>query len=214
MEDTDCLREKISICAPSINYGFYVRNENPKVRTFAIAKNADIHIAVDGVFVHEEQSQDGFIGNESVSRLKNAFYAIEIENNEIIKITEKRGGKISGFQIKDVDLAKQILVQFFNLLNKDDYNGAENFYNGPKENGRIIVYVPGLTVRKFIKEESDFPNQIDFIIQFSDKDDSLYEFGPCCGATEETMPTRTEFTYRVERVGTKFFVITPPLYRP
>ncbi|MCG2695828.1 MAG: GPI anchored serine-threonine rich family protein [Candidatus Portnoybacteria bacterium] len=213
-EDTDCLPEKISICAPSIDYGFYIRNENPKVRTFAIAKNADIRIAIDGVFVHEERSQDGFIGNESVSHLKNTFYAIGIENNEIMKITEKRGRKISGSQIKDVDLAKQTLVHFFNLLNKDDYNGAEKLYNGLKENGRIIVYVLGLTVRKFIKEESDFPNQIDFIIQFSDKDGSLYKFGPCCGATEETMPTRTEFTYRVEKMGAKFFVITPPLYRP
>lgn len=50
-------------------------------------------------------------------------------------------------------------------------------------------------------------------VQFLNSDGSILVEGPCCGATEEQMPSSDKFEYKVKKIDGIFKVITAPLYR-
>lgn len=53
-----------------------------------------------------------------------------------------------------------------------------------------------------------------FTVQFFKNDGSILVEGPCCGATEEQMPSLDKFEYKVKKIDGIFKVITPPVSRP
>jgi hypothetical protein len=53
-----------------------------------------------------------------------------------------------------------------------------------------------------------------FTVRLLDAAGKPFVLGPCCGETEQTMPPRREFTFRVRRVGTDYLVMDPPPYVP
>ena len=56
--------------------------------------------------------------------------------------------------------------------------------------------------------------EYDLTVQFINNDGTTYVFGPCCGATEEEMPSKDQFDFTVKKIGNNFKVMTPPMYRP
>ena len=53
-----------------------------------------------------------------------------------------------------------------------------------------------------------------FKVQFRDKDDNIFLYGPFGGMTAEQSPPETKFQYYVKKIDGVYKVITPPLYRP
>jgi len=53
-----------------------------------------------------------------------------------------------------------------------------------------------------------------FTVGFINSDGSEYVYGPCCGASEEEMPSKTEFEFHVVKIADEYKVTTAPLYRP
>ena len=44
MQDTNCTREQISDCIPSMNNDFYIRNIDKSTKSYLVASNAVIHV--------------------------------------------------------------------------------------------------------------------------------------------------------------------------
>ena len=53
-----------------------------------------------------------------------------------------------------------------------------------------------------------------FVVQFVNDNGTLFKMGPCCGASEEDMPTKSDFEYIVKKDNNGFIVITGPVYTP
>ena len=136
-------------------------------------------------------------------------------------------------KISDVDTSKQILVDFFTHLHNKEYNDAVSLYawEDAEDPGGVFYYytVPGDKAKtlenfcksqptclkvKVLRKEKLSDTQYKFTVQFLKDTGQIYVYGPCCGASEEEMPSRTEFEYKVEKIGNSYKVITPPLYRP
>jgi len=57
-------------------------------------------------------------------------------------------------------------------------------------------------------------NEYHYKVQFYKEDGSIFILGPCCGATEEEMPSQDTFEYTVKKADNTFKVMTPPIYVP
>lgn len=77
-------------------------------------------------------------------------------------------------------------------------------YNG-------LVCMPDVEV---VGREPAAGDTLRFVVRFRLADGSYFVQGPCCGETEETMPSRREFTYSVVRHGEGFGVVELPVYVP
>ena len=128
--------------------------------------------------------------------------------------------------------AQGILEDFFDSLSIGDFEHAANLIS-LQEWEAIEQFTPSeeshdtanllrhycentqtcLTVQVLDVREIDSGKYI-FIVQFITDSGDVYVFGPCCGATEEEMPSKREFEYVVEKVSGVFKVTTLPLYRP
>jgi hypothetical protein len=53
-----------------------------------------------------------------------------------------------------------------------------------------------------------------FTVQFEKPDGTLFVRGPCCGATEQEMPSQSDFVFTVVRQGEGFAVQELPVYVP
>ena len=133
----------------------------------------------------------------------------------------------------DVARAEETLTTFFSMLHEGQYAEAGNHYGGTYEELQAFVdpsisldehekiwetvcggLLKCLPVRNIISAEQSGPDEFVFVVEFSNEDGTLFELGPCCGATEEEMPTRSQFTYTVMKAGDQFAVLNPPVYVP
>lgn len=146
-----------------------------------------------------------------------------IENNHNINQQEAR----------DIDLARESLINYFELLNKKQYNEAtkyhgsgyevlrdwnpivdENNYAVLLKNGCEMNGLQCLKIKTILEQQQISATEFKFVVQFANNDGSPFKSGPCCGATEETMPTETDFEFVVKKTDSSYLVTTQPLYVP
>jgi hypothetical protein len=133
-------------------------------------------------------------------------------------------------------IAEKTLVAFFNSLSQNKFADAVKLFStsttdweslkvySPTEetdSAKILEQYCSATQTclkaKVLSAKQVADYEYNLVVQFFNKDGSLYVFGPCCGATEEEMPSKREFEFTVKKVGGekgKFEVVTAPLYRP
>lgn len=116
----------------------------------------------------------------------------------------------------DEAAAKQVLVEFFQLLNEGKYQQASLSYAGSYEwlagnnpdlpasdQGALLEYgcryngLMCLEVQNAIPDPAASPSEMVFLVEFEMADGSLFILGPCCGEDETTMPPVSQFQYRV-----------------
>ncbi|MBU4284815.1 hypothetical protein KKF60_02370 [Patescibacteria group bacterium] len=133
----------------------------------------------------------------------------------------------------ELSLAHESLVQYFSLLNKGQYAEAvkyhgsgynylqswnptinPNDYVNLLKNGCEINGLRCLKIKSVLNQQKISSTEFKFTVQFSNNDGTLFKRGPCCGATEETMPTKTEFEYMVKKIDNNFLVKDQPIYTP
>ncbi len=127
--------------------------------------------------------------------------------------------------------ARAALRLYFSLLHDRKYGEAINYYGGRYdvlkdwepgvddpaalfEHGCTVGGLQCLEIKSIVHEEQISPAQVRFTVQFLNEDGTLFQRGPCCGATEAEMPTQTQFVYTVKQVGDKFLVSSLPVYVP
>lgn len=133
----------------------------------------------------------------------------------------------------ELEGARQALINFFALLHDQQYDKAIDYYGGDYVelrgvNPDIVPYyrdvllrqactVNGflcMDVKSIIDEEQIDSETFRFTVEFQNNDGSLFILGPCCGATEEIMPSRSEFEYTVKFIEGRFQVMELPVYVP
>jgi hypothetical protein len=133
----------------------------------------------------------------------------------------------------DIDIARQVLIQYFEELNTGNFAVAAELYGGDLSelitwNADIDSNDPAtllqaacerqlqcLTIREItFATQTDLSN-FEFMIEFSSADGTLFELGPCCGETATEMPPVSEFPCKVTKsqVG-DFLVMCLPVYVP
>lgn len=144
---------------------------------------------------------------------------------------------------KELQVAKETLINFFNYLHDEQYNKAvllfepweegvgmhrsswEGILSGllpekRNDEGKALALgayyrTVGVPIRaKVLDIKKVADNEYKLKIQFLKNDGIVYVYGPCCGATEKEMPSETEFDYFVHRINGIYKVRTPPLFRP
>lgn len=129
--------------------------------------------------------------------------------------------------------AKEALINYFSLLNEGKYAEAVKYHgsgydylinwnpsvkpsdypklleSGCTQNGLHCLRIKGFVSGKEISAEECL-----FVVQFANQDGSLFKRGPCCGATEAEMPTKTDFEFTVKKEGNNYLVVTQPVYTP
>lgn len=151
-------------------------------------------------------------------------------------------GALLFFQQKNISTSmpkssqKDVLVDFFYALSKKDYEKADSLFNFSDENVEFLstfvdpvqdvpllenycnVMGTCLPIGSIQDGDPAFnnssPNKKYYVVTFINNDGSDFVLGPCCGASESEMPSKTEFTYEVVKVGNEYKVNTLPLYRP
>ena len=129
--------------------------------------------------------------------------------------------------------AKDTLVTFFDYLGKNEFEKAVELYEF--DNGFTLIEeltpaeeqddkakvlenfckAVGTCLEVKVLETKRTTNyEYSMVVQFIKSDGTFYVFGPCCGATEEQMPSTDKFDYTVKKINGEFKVTTPPLYRP
>jgi hypothetical protein len=134
--------------------------------------------------------------------------------------------------------AENILVSFFNYVNNNDYENAVTLLSLSSSDWESMGgYASGNSPENFLSNKESILKQYCEAIQtclkakpikvvmlsdteyrittqFINQDGSIFVLGPCCGATEETMPSRQEFEYTVMKIDGEYKVANPPQYRP
>jgi len=133
----------------------------------------------------------------------------------------------------DIELAKEALTSYFSLLNGKQYSEAIEYHgSGYKvlqdwnpniaisdhvaliKNGCEVNGLQCLKIKSVINQQQVSSGEFKFTVQFANSDGTLFERGPCCGLTEEQMPTTTSLEYVVKKVNNNFLVTTGPVYIP
>ncbi|MHB1132097.1 MAG: hypothetical protein ACYC4L_06865 [Chloroflexota bacterium] len=133
----------------------------------------------------------------------------------------------------ELDEAHRTLLSFFSALNRRDYVKAVTLYGGTYEplrewnpalpaddyaalwrnaceiNGVRCLQVGGVLDARQVAE-----GEFMFVVQFANEDGSVFVSGPCCGATPEQMPPRSEFEYTVKKTASGYVVLGGPVYVP
>ena len=130
--------------------------------------------------------------------------------------------------------ARSALMQFFDHLHTGRYQEAVNLYGGsyqvmidqnPTINpaDHVALMKSACTTNGFqclqLKvagiDGKPSPNEYLFTVQFQNDDGSLFELGPCCGASETEQPPVSLFEVRVMQVAEgEFRVLDMPPYMP
>jgi hypothetical protein len=137
----------------------------------------------------------------------------------------------------DSALARQALITYFDLLKTNQYDAAVayhgseyetlqnwNPYVNPSDHAALLKSgcegngLQCLKIKNVLSEQTISPTEFTFIVQFekpewSTGNETVFSQGPCCGA-EDTGERKTDFEYRVEKVGDRFVVMTYPVYLP
>lgn len=131
------------------------------------------------------------------------------------------------------ELVKRTLINFFNYLEKGDFDNAVklfhqddweqlNSFSVPSEQGNKAKVLEnycnavGTCMKAEVLSVTAKKSKVQYflVVQFIQDDGSIYVFGPCCGATEEEMPPQKQFIFEVKKIDGDYKVVTPPLYRP
>jgi len=135
---------------------------------------------------------------------------------------------------KDLQRAQQALLDFFAAVNAGEYARAANLFGGDAEvlrgynpdippedlvalleaGCRYNGFQCNLQVLRMLRAERISPDRYRFTVEFSQPDGSLFVLGPCCGASVEEMPPRSQFEYTVVQSGDRFRVEGLPVYVP
>lgn len=130
--------------------------------------------------------------------------------------------------------AEETLRAFHSLLNAGDYEGATALYGGsyetfqgwnpdmdPKDSAGLFQRaceqngLMCLNVLDVVSSTTNDDRDFIFEVEFANADGSTFVRGPCCGATEEEMPS--EFSFEAEVVcqdDGACLVLTLPPYVP
>lgn len=134
----------------------------------------------------------------------------------------------------DDNLAYTILLQFFDHLHTGRFQEAVTLYGGDYQllidqnpeidpADHIALLKNACTFNGFqclqIKlagiDWKNSPNEYVFTVQFQNEDGTLFELGPCCGASETEQPPVSFFEIRVLKVAEgEFRVLDMPPYMP
>jgi hypothetical protein len=133
----------------------------------------------------------------------------------------------------EIDSARQALLSFFSLLHNQQFDKAIDYFGGDYDNLRYMnpdtpsQYRDALLrqacttngffcmdVKSVMKEEQLNAESFRFTVEFQNEDGSLFILGPCCGATEEEMPSRSEFEYTVMLRDGRYQVMELPVFVP
>ena len=154
-----------------------------------------------------------------------------------IKLENQLGQILSTFKFLDqtdetksnLASAKEALNTYFSLLNEKKYSQAVNYHgsgydylntdlsNNPVEWLKVGCEHSGLQclkIKTILQEKVISQTEFFFLVQFINNDGTLFKRGPCCGATEETMPTKTDFEFTVKKQGENYLIVTQPVYVP
>jgi hypothetical protein len=135
--------------------------------------------------------------------------------------------------IEPINEARQTLVAYFRLLSEKNYSQAVQYqgyswqtfidknpdlkpddYPGLLREACETNGFRCLKIRTIIEDKEISPEEFLFKVEFANPDGSVFRRGPCCGATEETMPTQTFFDYTMKRADNQWKVATQPVYVP
>ena len=130
------------------------------------------------------------------------------------------------------DDARQALIAFFDHLDQGEYTAADALYGGSYEtlaamnpdldpddhaalweHGCLQNGLQCLTIRSAAAVEWRDGGFL-FKVEFNAPGGSLFVLGPCCGATETEMPSKSLFDYKVIEVEGRYKVIDLPVYIP
>ncbi len=132
----------------------------------------------------------------------------------------------------DLELARQVLVQYFKLLHAGRYFEASHFYGGSYDvlqewNPSVVssdhatLFQLGceqnglmcLEISNFISTE-ELPNGYRFTVEFVRDDGELLVIGECCGDSEDSIPAQSHFKFTVLEAGEGYLVQELPVYMP
>jgi hypothetical protein len=134
----------------------------------------------------------------------------------------------------ETQLALRALAAFFSHLHTGKYQQAAGLYGGTYEfmvghnpetdpddhaalfrNACTINGAQCLETGRVVLEEQPSPTEFKFAVQFKNEDGSLFELGPCCGATEADQPPQSVFIYTVVKsTADDYVVLDMPVYGP
>jgi len=165
----------------------------------------------------------------------------ELDGNQLVLHTDDGRGLVceaqvtplAGLEPTDETPAQEALISYFSLLSDGQYSEATEHYGGDYatltgwnpdldpsdhaglwERGCTMNGLQCLGVREIVATERTADGSYRFTVQFESPDGSLFVRGPCCGATEEEMPSESEFVFTVVRQGEGFVVLELPVYVP
>jgi hypothetical protein len=168
---------------------------------------------------------------------KNLFFKVFIVLLAVFFMTgcEKTPLNQSKNTVEDTVVAQNTLIAFFNYLNDDKFDKAVELFEptgidswewlanfSPEEerdNKPLVLKNYCLATQTCLKAnvlniKKQTENDYILSVQFIKKDNNTFVLGPCCGATEEEMPSMDKFDYNVKKVNNLFKVATPPVYVP
>ena len=136
-------------------------------------------------------------------------------------------------QTEEISQAREFLVSYFDLLSEEKYLSAASYHgsgyeylqnfcpNYDPETQKSELFACAcanalkcLKILHVLEQKSVSSSSYVFTVQFANPDGTLFKKLPCCGATEETMPTQTDFDYTVEKTGEGYKVTTQLIYIP
>jgi heat shock protein HslJ len=129
--------------------------------------------------------------------------------------------------------AREALIRYFSLLSDGQYSQSAELYGGDYdtlaewnpdidpsdhagllERGCTMNGLQCLVVHQILATERINEDSYRFTVQFENPGGSLFVRGPCCGATEEEMPSQSDFAFTVVKQGEGFAVQDLPVYVP
>ena len=129
--------------------------------------------------------------------------------------------------------ARTALINYLSALNQADYSEAARYFGGDPEilraynpdvaptdletllkracelNGFQCMQLKNIVSETRVDEESFL-----FTVEYQTKMNELFVLGPCCGATEDEMPSVSQFQIRVKFQDQAYFVMDLPPYVP
>ncbi len=131
----------------------------------------------------------------------------------------------------DLGAARRALQTFFAALHGRRYVEAVDLYGGsytqlrawnPAVDDFAGLLKQGcehnglqcLNLRRIVAQQAAGARAFQFVVEFTTPDGSLFQVGPCCGATEAQMAAQTQFPYIVTKTEHRFLVQGLPVFVP
>ena len=191
-------------------------------------------LTVRGTFEDQTRTMRMFLDANSGEQLCGEEIAIEATPvPTLAPDTTPTGVSAAPSPSSDLDGARRGLISYFELLSTRRYAEAVGFYGGSYEalqvfnpqvrpheldilfkeacENRVLQCLP---VKRVVAEKPLSPELFEFRVEFLSEDGDVFVLGPCCGATEEEMPSQSEFIYTARKTGDRFLVQELPVYVP